>query len=70
MAKGDPSDIIAPNAMQVWLCTRIRKSDRGYEKRTYKEFQVCGQYSNNGFEMHNKQNGLVSGCTKGKTKDR
>jgi hypothetical protein len=69
--------------MQIWLYARTRKSHPGYEESTHEEFQVCGQYRNNAFEMHNKvvswhrmvsKNVLVSGCDKsalqGKTKNR
>ena len=31
----------------------------GYEESTYEEFYVSGQYRNNAFEMHNKEDFLA-----------
>ena len=46
---------LSRHAMQIWLYAMTRKSLPGYEEGTYEEFQVCGQYRNNAFEMHNKE---------------
>ena len=36
--------------MQMWRNGRVTR----YEENTYEEFQVCGQYGNDGIEMHSK----------------
>jgi len=56
------------------------KSHLVYEESTHEEYQVCGKYRKNAFEVHNKkyflaQNGkheniVVSGCAKAHLKER
>jgi hypothetical protein len=47
--------VLSPDAMQIWLYARTRKSHPGYEESTHEESLLCGQYRNSAFEMHNKE---------------